>query len=672
MINSPRPKKSSATLPPIKISKWQENYNRGNTDQCEQMARQWVRMYPKDRKSWQLLGVSLLYRGMVDAAIQALSKACQIKGGDWSIWENLAVALQRSGRHIEAEIAFQRSLRLAPDQASIWTNASTNQLQLGRAQEAFRLARRAVELAPNLAESNLNLGNALSQLGQSDEALAAFENALRLRPNFTQTLLSLGLEYSNRGDLTEACAITRRALAISPMFEGGHLNMGRLLNQLGDFAAAGKHFRTARQINPTMITAWSGSLYCALHDYQLSTEQVLSEHIAFKQYIDESSIYNCDTRPYDNVPIANRRLRLGFVSGDMKNHPVARFIEPIWRYLDRSKFEIIAYDNCSADDDIARVLKSLADHWEVISAMPDKSTAEKIRTDHIDILFDLSGHTAYNRLGVFALKPSPIQISWLGYPATTGLSAMDYRLVDAVSAPLGISDGQFIEKLAYLPQTTILSKPPELPALAEPPIHNKGHITFGSFQRLNKLNDDVIATWSEILKRIPASRLMIGGVPCNQAESFLYQRFKCHGISEERLMIRRRIGMADYLAMHNEVDILLDTWPFSSGTTSNLALWMGVPTITLVGPNMAQRLCAARLVPLGLGEFIAETKDQYVDLAVKWSRKPNELAELKTRLRDVLEANTESDVEKLTRALENRLQEMWERWSNSLPPITLK
>lgn len=672
MVNSSRPKIKPAILPPNKISKWQENHHQGNIDQCEQMARHWVEIYPDDRKPWQLLGLSLLYRGMVDAAIPALRQACQIKGGDWSTWENLAIALQHSGRHAEAGNAFQRSLQLAPDRASIWSNASTNQLQMGSALEAFRLAKRADELAPNLAEAKLNLGNALSQLGHSDEALAAFENALRLKPSFAQALLSLGLEYSNRGDLAEACAVTSKALAIYPKFEGGHINMGGFLNKLGDFAAAGEHFRTVREINPAMIMAWSGSLYCALHDYQLSTEQVLGEHIAFKQHIDASASYPSDPRPHDNEPAPHRRLRLGFVSGDMRNHPVGRFIEPIWRHLDRDKIEIFAYDNHPSEDDIAEKLKTLADHWEAIPAMSDQYLAEKIRTDRIDILFDLSGHTAYNRLGVFALKPSPIQISWLGYPATTGLSAMDYRLVDAMSAPPGISDWQFIEKLAYLPQTTVLSRPIELPALAEPPIQDNGHITFGSFHRLNKLNDDVIATWAEILKCIPTSRLMIGGVPNQDTEADLHQRFQRHGIKEEQLIIRYKTGMTDYLALHNEVDILLDTWPFSSGTTANLALWMGVPTITLAGPTMAQRLCAARLTPLGLEMFIAETKDQYIDLADAWSRKPNELAGLKTRLRDELEANTESNTAKLTLALENRLREMWQRWSNDLPPHTLR
>lgn len=641
----------------------------GDMSQCAELARHWVEAYPRDHKPRQLLGISRLNEGAAAEAVEILRQACQINGNDWSLWDNLAVALQHSGRHEEASKAFRRSLQLAPGKASVWSNASANQLQMGSAHEALRLAKRATTLAPNLAEAHLNLGNALSQLGRSDEALRAFKDALRLKPRFVQALLSLGVEYSVRGKLTEARAVTSQALAIQPQFVDGHINLGGFLSHLGDIAAAGEHFRTAREIDPSKIAAWSGALYCTLHDARLSAAEIFAEHAAFMRYMDAARPQT--PRPHDNTPTPDRRLRLGFVSGDLRNHPVARAIEPIWRHLDRAEVEIFAYDNHPGTDDTAARLKALADRWVVVAAFTDETLAERIRNDRIDILFDLSGHTAYNRLGAFVRKPAPIQVSWLGYPGTTGLSAMDYRLVDAVSAPPAVMTAQFTEKLAYLPQSIILEQPGDLPALAEPPMLGNEHVTFGSFQRLNKLSDDVIATWSQVLTRTPSSRLLIGAVPNQDAEAELLGRFQRHGVAETRLLIRHQTDMKDYLALHNEVDILLDTWPFSSGTTASLALWMGVPTITLAGATMAQRLCAARLAPLGLDGFIAEDKDRYLDLTEAWSRRPNDLTRLRNGLRADLAANTTADATKLTRALESRLRQMWRRWCRGLAPEPL-
>jgi predicted O-linked N-acetylglucosamine transferase (SPINDLY family) len=303
--------------------------------------------------------------------------------------------------------------------------------------------------------------------------------------------------------------------------------------------------------------------------------------------------------------------------------------------------------------------------------MPDAWLDARVRRDQIDILFDLSGHTARNRLGLFARKPAPLQVSWIGYPGTTGLSAMDYRCVDAVVAPPGRFDHLFTERLAYLPLLSVFDRPAGLPEVAGPPCMARGHMTFGSFNRINKLGERTLALWSKVLQRVADSRLLIGALPDRDSEAELRRHFHAAGIDEHRLLFRQRLALAEYLALHAQVDVLLDTLPFSSGTTANFALWMGVPTLSLAGPSMAQRLGATRMIAAGLDAFVAESEEAYVDLAVAWSNRPQELAQLRGDLRRRMDAAAAVQPALLTRALEQRLREMWRRWCAGSAPERL-
>lgn len=422
---------------------WLAAYRAGRTDDCLRIATALCSSFPDDGTNWRILGISFLHFGDPISAEQALDKACQLAPRDPAVWDNLGAALQQLGRHRDAVMAFRRSLAIQPENAGARVNLSGSLLHLGQPEEAFREASSAIRRAPDTPEAHLCAGNALSSLGRSQDAERAFREALRIKPEFVPALISLGREFSQRGNLLESVRLTRQALALAPHSLEVHVNLGRDLSLLGEIGTAAAHYRAAKQIAPHYLPAWSGQLYCLLHDDQCSPETLFAEHRAFGRHVER--IHNTFLRDHANPPDPDRPLKLGFVSADFRNHPVARFIEPIWSHLDRKQFELIAYDNQPSQCEITKRLQHLADHWVNISTMSDEEAAKRVRADGIDILFDLSGHTSGNRLAVFAQKPAPIQISWIGYPGTTGLNLMDYRLIDAVAAPPGSMDHSFSE-----------------------------------------------------------------------------------------------------------------------------------------------------------------------------------------------------------------------------------
>jgi predicted O-linked N-acetylglucosamine transferase (SPINDLY family) len=406
-----------------------------------------------------------------------------------------------------------------------------------------------------------------------------------------------------------------------------------------------------------------------LHDERYTPGEIAAAHRELGERIEAP--WRDGWNRHANSRDPQRPLRVGFVSADLRNHPVARFLEPAWRELDRTAFELHAYDMQPADDPIARSLRALATRWTDVPATNDAQLDARIRADGIDILFDLSGHTARNRLGVFARKPAPIQVSWIGYPGSTGLRAMDYRLVDAIAAPYGRLDDQFSERLAYLPYMSVFERPANLPEVAAAPQAAGAPLTFGSFNRVNKLGERTLALWARVLREVPDARLLVGALPDEPRAQELRRRFAVHGIGSERLLLRQRVDLADYLALHAQVDILLDTLPFSSGTTANFALWMGVPTLTLAGDVLAQRLGAARMAAAGLPGFIAESADEYVARAREWARRPQDLARLRGELRARMQDNAARQPAELAHALGARLREMWQRWCAGLEPERL-
>lgn len=650
------------------VSRWSADFQAGRLDDCEALAQRLVRDCPRVGKAWQLLAMTRFARGDLATALAHLRRAVARTADDASIWDNLGLVLQKSGDKDAAREAFARALALAPAAAGIWSNAAGNEFDAGRLAEAERLARTAIALAPALPAARLQLGNALARRGAAD-AEAALREALRLQPRYPEALLSLSALLSGANRLPEACAAAEAALALDARCAPAHINLGSIHDRLGDPQTARGHYRRARELDPANLAGWSGELYCLSHDASLDPAEVFRAHRAFGEQLEAR--LGAGIAAHDNERDPERRLRVGVLSGDFRDHPVARFLEPIWRERDPAAIQLIAYDTQPSADSVAQRLRALADTWIEVPTLGDAALAARIRADRIDILIDHSGHTAGNRLGVFARKPAPLQVMWFGYPGTSGLRAMDYRLVDRVLAPPGRFDALFTERLAYLPSMLVFGKPESLPEPTPLPMVANGYITFGSFNRLNKLGDPVIALWAQILRRIPDARLLVGAVTDATAADTLRARFANAGAPAERLEFLPRLGMADYLAAHARIDLLLDAFPWASGTTAHLGLWMGVPTLTLAGATLVARLGAAAMASAGLHRFVAESTAQYLDIACRAAAEPAALADTRALLRTHLEADCTRRPAQVAQALELRLRQMWRRWCDNRPPCVL-
>jgi len=651
------------------IARWSASYRAGRIDECIALAQALGREFPGSAKAWQLLGISCFASRDGTAARAHLEHAAALAPDDPAIWDNLGIVCRTAGDHAGARAAFDRAIALSPAAAGIWSNAAGNELEGGNAGEALRLAERALSLGPNVAACWLQLGLVLDRLQRNAEAEAAMRRALRLAPRHPEALLSLSVQLAVQGRLEEACEAASAVLQIDPRSVRAHLNLGSLHDRLGEQSVAQQHYRCARELDPTALGAWSSELYCLAHDGRAGAEEVFRAHKAFGDHADR--LYASARSPHPNDRDPQRTLRVGVVSADFRDHPVARFLAAVWRELDPAALHLVAYDNNPGNDALAHELRTLVREWHDVSRLGDDALAARIRADAIDILIDHSGHTAKNRLGVFARKPAPVQAIWVGYPGTSGLGSMDYRLVDATVAPVGRLDHLFTERLAYLPAMLVFSRPEHLPGMTPAPLERNGFITYGSFNRMNKLGDEVLALWAEILERVPQSRLLIGAIPNEAAAASLLARLAARGVDSARITTLPRLGLADYLAAHAQVDLLLDAFPWSSSTTAHFGLWMGVPTVTLAGESLAARLGAATMSAAGLVAFVAGSKAEYAAIAAQAAARPEGLSRIRASLRNRLELQNERVPAEVARALESRLRQMWQRWCAGLAPCVL-
>jgi predicted O-linked N-acetylglucosamine transferase (SPINDLY family) len=365
-------------------------------------------------------------------------------------------------------------------------------------------------------------------------------------------------------------------------------------------------------------------------------------------------------------------LRIGFVSPDLCNHAVASFIEPVLAHLSRyPQLSLHAYYNNIIEDAVTQRLRGYLAHWHPISGISDTALAQKIRADGIDILIDLSGHTGKNRLLTFARKPAPVQASWMGYPGTTGLNAVDYYLADRFFLPPGKFSSQFTEKIVRLPANAPFLPSIEASSVNDLPALSNGHVTFGSFNRPSKINRSVIALWSQLLRALPNSRMLLGGMPEEDKYGTLIEWFVEEGIAPDRLDFHIRSDMQCYLALHHQVDICLDTFPYNGATTTLHALWMGVPTLTLAGHTTASRQGAATLGHVGLEAFVAHDAEDFVQKGISWTSDLAELSNIRTGLRERFAKSAMNQPALIAAGLQRALRIMWQRWCEGLPPALI-
>jgi predicted O-linked N-acetylglucosamine transferase (SPINDLY family) len=508
----------------------------------------------------------------------------------------------------------------------------------GNLKDAIDAMKTSVALLPEDAEAHANLGSTLIKLERYEEAESTLRQALRIDPKFAAAYEGLADAYQAEGRYVEAEEILRRSISYGP-----------------------DPTRPDKDLRHTSL------LFLLSHNPALDADSLFAEHCRIGARLESRSR---KSRPqYANVADPDRRLCVGLVSADFCSHAVANFIEPLISLLTHcTGMELHAYYNNRSEDDVTQRLRGYMHRWNSVSALPDRQLAQKIMDDRIDILLDLSGHTSMNRLRVFARKPAPIQISWIGYPGTTGLRAMDYYLADRHWLPPGHFDRQFTEKLVYLPCAAPFQPEPAAPPIASLPSLHKGYVVFGSFNRIGKITAATVGLWSQLLRTLPDSIMLIAGIPPTSRQSArLIEWFAAQGVAGERLQFHPRCKMEAYLALHHQVDICLDTVPYSGGTTTYHALWMGVPTLTVAGPTPASRQGAAICEHLDLQSFIAADASDFVAKGVHWAHQLPALATLRAGLRERALNSSLCDPHVIAGAFIRAARQMWIRWCNGLP-----
>ena len=638
--------------------------NAGRYAEMETAAQKLLETQPNHGDIWRLLGVALSRQGRDIEAVTVLERASTLLANDADVWERLGTALVRVGQPQKALPCYAHSVEIEP-KAEVWLDFSACAYALGRFEEACRHAERALALNPYYAEAYNNLGIALNDLGRLPDAAANYRRALELKPGYPQIHSNLGNTLRNQGNLQDAIACYRHALELKPDDAVIYGNLGNALQDLGRRQEAVACYRRALELKPDYAAVFSGLLFCLLHMEDADPAAVFAEHLVFGERFEAP--LRAEWRPHGNDRTPDRKLKIGFVSADLRRHAVAHFIEPVWRTLDKTRLDLYVYSNHLSEDEVTVHLKELVDHWRQVVRLSDQELADCIRADGIDILFDLSGHTANHRLLTFARKPAPVQVTWIGYPGTTGLRAMDYKLTDR-SAPPGMFDHLYVEKFACLPGVIMFEPAADSPEVNALPALAQDYITFGSFNRTSKLGDRVIALWSRVLQALPTSRMLIGSVTDDGLKTTLIEGFARHGVSSDRLEFRPRVGMRDYLQIHHEVDIILDTFPYTGGTTTHHALWMGVPVLTLTGPTRSHCQSARILWGMGLSEWVTSTEEQFVSQAAYWATHLPELAMLRAGLRERFNNSPLRCLETVANGLEKAMRIMWRRWCAGLPP----
>lgn len=576
---------------------------------------------------------SLFKKGQLPQAIKLARELTEKFPVHGQSWRSLGIALHRAGHYVEAIEPFRTAISLGSDDA----------------------------------EARNTLADLLRLTANPAAAEVESRKLLELNPNYSEGHRVLGLILAARGRYREAIASCRRAAELTPEHGESHGTLGVVLLELGASQEATPSFRRALELEPKNSLTRSNLLFCLAHDPNVDTEEIYAEHRKFAR-IHEAPMRSRWPK-HNNSRTPGRRLQIGIVSGDLFRHAVASYLMPVMEPLAKDEsLTLHMYYNHVVEDDYTLRFHSQADHWNMIAGMSDEQFAAKVRADKIDILIDLTGHTGRNRLQALTRKPAPIQVSWIGYPATTGLDGMDYYLSDRFFTPFGDIERQFSEKIVHLAAIGPFQPEKNAPPVNILPAMHNGYITFGSFNRLNKLRADVIAVWAKLLRELPTSRMVLGSMTGDEGDETLIDWFVQEGISRDRLSFRPRSTLPVYLQQHFQVDICLDTFPYTGSTTVLNSLWMGVPTLTIAGQTMASRAAAAWLSHTGLENFVATDAEDFVARGIALASDLPALAALRTGLRERCKESAVFQPEVVAASLSRALHTMWQRWRDDLPP----
>ena len=608
----------------------------------------------------QIKGNLELERRDYAAAVASYSRALALAPATAETHGNLGLALAAQGQFQAAQESLREALRLQPATAQGCEHLGTTLQSMGLLQDAVTAFQRALKLEPNRPSAHRHLGLALQHQGLLPQAQVCLQRAVELQPLSAAALHDLGTVQYALGNTPMAVDCMRRAQLLEPQFAPAYSALATILVEQGDHDQAIPLFGKALELDPELVEARSQQLF------------VLSFNSDRSNYLRAARAYgDCVTRlatPFSHWPAAKtgrQTLRVGLVSGDLRAHPVGYFLESVLQHLKACHVEVVGFPTQAEHDATTLRLKSHCVDWRPLFGMTDAMAAKLIHAAQVQVLVDLSGHTAHNRLPVFAWQPAPVQVSWLGYFASTGVPAIEYLLADAVSVPPGTLE-DFSESICYLPKTRLCftAPGPDMAVNVAPlPAQQRGFVTLGCYQNLNKLNPRVLGLWQRVLTALPTAKLRLQNrqTASPQQRQQLLDRLVAAGMDRERIVLAPPTRRSEYLSSYAEVDFMLDTFPYTGGTTTCEALWMGVPTLTLAGQSMLSRQGQALLGAAGLPGWVAEDEDHFVQLATAKAQDLDALALLRSSLRERVQTSALFDAPSFARDWAQALRTLWTR-----------
>lgn len=638
----------------------------GQTAVAQEVCRRAVELCPTSVEAWNNMSAILAAEGRLADAERAAQQAVTLGTQEPVAWYNLGHALHLQDRLGEAEVAYGRALQLSPSYAKADYNRSIVLARLGRFDEAEAGYRRLLAADPGHVSAANNLGNLLLGKGRAGEAEAYYRQALVSSPDHLAARTNLSMAFLGLGRLGEAEQRLVEVLRDHPQSVEAAVALGKVYMAEGRIAEAEDVLARAAAARPDSPDLGSVLLLCQQYRPGITVEALAASH---RQWAERHATpRKADWRPHENTPDPRRRLRLGFVSADLADHPVGHLVVGVLEALAGRADTFCYYDRVRRDAMVTRC-QAAAGAWRSVAGWNDAQLARQIRDDRIDVLVDLGGHSGDQRLTVFARKPAPIQLTWLGYPGTTGMDAMDGILADRFQIPEA-DEPYYAERVLRLPDSyTALRPPVDLPPTGPLPAVSTGRITLGCLGNPAKINGQVVALWARILRQLPDAKLLLKyhGLGDPATAGRYREQFAAEGIAAERVELQGASPRAEALAAYNRVDIGLDTFPYSGGLTTFEALWMGVPVVTWPGKTFAGRHALSYLSTAGLEELVAGDESDYVRRVVDLANDRARLAALRESLRGRLAGSPLCDPERLAGHLLGLLGDLWREWCASRP-----
>ncbi|OXI91810.1 glycosyltransferase [Burkholderia sp. AU33423] len=644
----------------------------GRLDDAIAHYRRAVALRPDYPEAHNNLGNALRDAREPAAAMESCARAIELRPGYAQAYNNLGNALQDLDDLDGAATHYGRAIELDASMAMAHANLSAVRHRQLRCAEALVHAQDAIRLAPNLGEAHNHAGNAYHGLDRLDEAQASHRTAVTLNPADAGACHNLSVVLLKLQRLDEALVYCRQALQAGPPAVLMHVNLGDILRAQGNVDAAVHAYRDALALvcddaDDVAATVLNRLLFSAAASACVNPADYLADARRYGRHLAARSTRHAHDPRERAARAQGRPLRVGFVSGDLRLHPVGIFLESVLAHLDRTRIDLRVYVTTDVEDAITAKLKPHSSAWRSIAALGPEAAARMIHDDEIDVLVDLAGHTQSSGLAVFGWKPAPVQASWLGFFASTGCDAIDYFIGDRYTLP-DAEAHHFVEQPWRLPDSFLCFTPPACDVEVGPlPMAARGHPTFGCFGQLVKIGEDVVRAWSRILHTLPDARLLLKAHELGRegVRDATVARFARHGIGADRLILEGGSPRAEYFDAYNRIDVALSPFPYPGGTTTAEALWMGVPVLGMKGSRFVTHICESVLHAAGMGEWVADGEDTYVAKAIAAVRDREQLATLRAGLRAQLLASPLCDARRFAAHLEAAFIGMWQRYTNS-------